>query len=91
MKHTSVKIKVEECIKTAYMNYEKKTLEQVADVLEDLKQIWLNEERNHMDLPKRLVAIRNLVNQYNSIDLIGIGDCLSSEVLFLLETDCERE
>lgn len=85
MKKKTVEIKIEECINNAYMNYEKKTLEQVAEILDSLKQIWLKDEKNHIDLPKRLVAIRNLVDQYNCIDLIGIGDCLSSEVLVLLE------
>lgn len=85
MEKPTIKMKIEECIKNAYMNYEKKTLEQVVEILDNLKQIWLRDEKNHIDLPKRLVAIRNLVDQYNCIDLIGIGDCLSSEVIVLLE------
>lgn len=75
--------KLDFTVQLLYQNKEKRSIEAVAELLvlfSSYLESLLKENRN-IEAQTFLVAVKELVTQYNAIDMIGMADCIKGEVM----------
>lgn len=75
--------KLDFTVQLLYQNKEKRSIEAVAELLvlfSSYLESLLRENRN-IEAQTFLVAVKELVAQYNATDMIGMADCIKGEVM----------